>query len=172
MREPGAADVIVGSREAVGARRIDESFARHAIGRVFNRVVQLVAVPGVHDTQCGFKLFSGKAVAALFPHLTIKGFAFDVEILFLARHAGFVMHEVGVVWVCRRDSRVGLDRGAAAFADVVRIRWRHVRGRYKAAMPRPRASTTGGRPSKTWPNVLIDNEIQTSVNRGECSYRA
>ena len=135
LREPGAADLIMGSREAAGACRIGEPFARRVIGRVFNRVVQLVAVPGILDTQCGFKLFSAAAVVGLFPHLTIKGFAFDVEILFLARHGGFVIHEVGVVWVCRRDSRVSLGRGAAAFADVVRIRWRYMRGRYRAAMP-------------------------------------
>ena len=75
--------------------RIGEPFARRVIGRVFNRVVQLVAVPGVHDTQCGFKLFSAAAVVGLFPYLTIKGFAFDVEILFLARHGGFVIQKSG-----------------------------------------------------------------------------
>lgn len=129
-REPGAADVVVGSREAEGARRIGEPFARHVIGRVFNLLVQVCAVSSVNDTQCGFKLFRSDAAVTLFPHLTVEGFAFDVELLFLARRCGFTIREVGVVWICRTDSRVRVGRGAAAFVDVVRIRWRGVRGRY------------------------------------------
>jgi dolichyl-phosphate beta-glucosyltransferase len=129
---PNPPDVIIGSREAPGSRRIGESLARHLIGRVFNAVVQLLALPGVNDTQCGFKMFRGNAAAALMPHLTIDGFAFDVELLFLARLAGFTVREVGVVWVCRRDSRVRWTRGAAAFADIARIRLRKLGGRYRA----------------------------------------
>jgi glycosyltransferase involved in cell wall biosynthesis len=128
--EPYAPDIIVGSREAAGAQRIDEPQARHVIGRAFNRIVQLLAVPGINDTQCGFKLLSKEAATALFPHLTVEGFAFDVELLFLARRSGFTIREVGVVWTCRPRSRVRFGRGAAAFGDIVRIRWRQYRGRY------------------------------------------
>jgi glycosyltransferase involved in cell wall biosynthesis len=128
--EPTSADLIVGSREAIGARRIGEPVARHIIGRAFNWTVQLLAVPGINDTQCGFKLLRGEAAQALVPHLTLNGFAFDVELLFLAQRAGFTIREVGVVWICRPDSRVRLASGAAAFADVVRIRLRHLGGRY------------------------------------------
>lgn len=125
--------VIVGSREAPGARRIGEPFTRHVIGRVFNGLVRLLAVPGIDDTQCGFKLLSADAAEAVIPHLTIGGFAFDVELLFLARRAGFTIREVGVVWVCRADSRVRLSRGAAAFLDIARIRLRALRGKYDRA---------------------------------------
>jgi dolichyl-phosphate beta-glucosyltransferase len=128
---PSPADVIVGSREAPGAQRIDEPLLRHIVGRVFNRMVQLVAVPGVDDTQCGFKLIKAEAARALFPLLTLDGFAFDVELLFLARQAGFRIREVGVIWVCRRDSRVRVGRGAAAFADIVRIRLKYLAGHYR-----------------------------------------
>jgi len=128
-RSPAA--VIAGSREAPGARRIGEPLTRHLIGRVFNSIVQLLVLPGIQDTQCGFKLLSAEAARTLFPHLTIEGFAFDVELLFLARRAGFRIREVGVVWVCRIDSRVRLGRGAVAFADVARIRLRHIGGRYR-----------------------------------------
>jgi hypothetical protein len=124
------ADVIVASREAGGAERIGEPATRHVIGRIFNWIVQLVTLRGINDTQCGFKLFSAAAATAVLPRLTIEGFAFDVEALFLARRAGFRIREVGVVWTCRADSRVRFGRGAAAFADVVRIRWRQLRGRY------------------------------------------
>ena len=129
--EDGSApDVIVASREAAGARRIGEPLARHVIGRAFNWLVQIAAVRGISDTQCGFKLFSDRAVTTVFPHLTIEGFAFDVEALFLARRAGFRICEAGVVWTCRTDSRVRFGRGAAAFADILWIRWRQLRGRY------------------------------------------
>jgi glycosyltransferase involved in cell wall biosynthesis len=123
--ERAAADIVIGSREATGAQRIGEPAWRHVIGRAFNMVVQLVAVPGINDTQCGFKLIRAEAARALFPLITIDGFAFDVELLFLARRAGFVIREVGVIWICRRDSRVRMSRGAAAFLDVLRIRLRH-----------------------------------------------
>lgn len=128
-RDP--ADVIVGSREAPGARRIGEPVSRHIIGRAFNWIVQLLLMPGINDTQCGFKLLAANAARALFPHVTIEGFAFDAELLFLARLAGFNIREVGVVWVCRTDSRVRFGRGAAAFADIVRIRLRQLGGRYR-----------------------------------------
>jgi dolichyl-phosphate beta-glucosyltransferase len=134
-KQPGAADLIVGSREAEGAQRIGEPLRRHLIGRMFNWLVRLLAVPGINDTQCGFKLLSAEAATRLLPHLTIEGFAFDVELLFLARRCGFRIQEVGVVWTCRTDSRVRLSRGAAAFVDIVRIRWRANRGRYNRLSP-------------------------------------
>lgn len=130
-RQPNAPDIIIGSREAPGSRRIGEPIARHLIGRVFNAIVQVLTVARVNDTQCGFKMFRADAVRTLMPHLSIEGFAFDVELLFLARLAGFSMREVGVVWVCRRDSRVRLMRGAAAFVDIARIRLRKIAGRYR-----------------------------------------
>jgi len=128
---PDAPAVIVASREAPGSKRVGETAVRHSIGRVFNMLVQAVAVPGINDTQCGFKLFRADAVEALFPNLTVDGFAFDVELLFLARCAGFSIHEVGVVWVCRRDSRVRMARGASAFVDVIKIRLRDLAGGYR-----------------------------------------
>ena len=129
------ADIVIGSREAPGAERVGEPWTRHVIGRVFNWIVRLFAVPEIQDTQCGYKMFSAKAAAAIVPHLTIDGFAFDVEALFLARRAGLVVREVGITWNCRTDSRVAVGRGAAAFADILRIRWRGARGAY-AAVPR------------------------------------
>ena len=126
----GDAQVIVGSREAAGARRIGEPLVRHLIGRVFNWVVQAAAVPGVNDTQCGFKLIRGDAAETVFPHMTTDGFAFDVELLFLARRAGYRIREVGVIWICRRDSRVRISRGAAAFVHVLNIPLKAWRGRY------------------------------------------
>lgn len=128
-REP-VPHIVIGSREAPGAQRIGEPWQRHAIGRVFNWIAQAMAVPGIEDTQCGYKLLSAGAAATLAPHMTLDGFAFDVEMLYLARRAGFDVREVGITWHCRTDSRVRFGRGAAAFADLVRVQVNALRGRY------------------------------------------
>jgi dolichyl-phosphate beta-glucosyltransferase len=123
-------DLVIGSREAPGARRQGEHWLRHLIGRVFNAYVRVLVLPGIADTQCGFKLVSAAVADDLFQRLTVGGFAFDVELLVLARRAGYEMQEVGVEWHGRTDSRVAVSRGAAAFVDVLRIRWNVWTGRY------------------------------------------
>lgn len=124
------ADVLVGSREAAGSRRIGEPLSRHLIGRTFNALVRVLAVPGIHDTQCGYKLFSRDAATALFPRVTLDGFAFDVELLFLARRAGYVIREVPITWTYRPGSRLRFTTGLTAFLDIVRIRLNSLLGRY------------------------------------------
>jgi len=130
LREGGTHALLIGSREAPGSRRIGEPWIRHAIGRVFNLFAQALVTRGISDTQCGFKLLSAAAVDAICPHLTINGFAFDVEMLALARRAGLPIREVGITWNGNQDSRVAIARGASAFVDVVRIWWRLRRGVY------------------------------------------
>ena len=117
-------DIVIGSREAPGSQRLDEPWVRHWAGRLFNLFVRTVAVPGVRDTQCGFKLFRAQAAELLFSRSATQGFAFDVEMLLLAKRAGLDVREVGVVWRGSHDSRVAIARGATAFIDVIRIRWR------------------------------------------------
>lgn len=124
------ADVAIASREAPGAQRLDEPFARHLIGRIFNYCVRLLVVPGVQDTQCGFKVFSAAAADALFPATRIDGFAFDVELLFLARRSGLRIREVPIVFRHVRGSRVQLQSGLAAFRQLLAIRWNALLGRY------------------------------------------
>ncbi|MBI2185752.1 MAG: glycosyltransferase family 2 protein [Acidobacteria bacterium] len=126
-------DVIIASREAPGARRVGEPWSRHVIGRAFNLIVRLVAVPGVHDTQCGYKMFSAEVVRQLFPVARQNGFAFDVELLFLARRAGLRIREVPITWLYRPGSRVRLRTGLTAFAQILAIRWNGLLGRYDAA---------------------------------------
>ena len=84
-----ATPVVIGSREGTDARRIDEPWYRHLMGRAFNRVVQALAVPGIEDSQCGFKAFRADAARAIFTRQRIDGFGFDVEVLYLARRLGF-----------------------------------------------------------------------------------
>lgn len=123
-------DIVVGSREAAGATRIDEPWRRHAIGRIFNWAVKLIVLRGVNDTQCGFKLFSARAAETLFPLQRLDGFGFDVEILFLAKRAGFAVREIPVTWKYGRQSKVNLLSGAHGFFDLIMIRWNQVRGVY------------------------------------------
>ncbi|MCH8800529.1 MAG: glycosyltransferase family 2 protein [Chloroflexi bacterium] len=122
---PGS-DIVLGSREAPGAVRIGEPARRHFMGRVFNRLVSRLAVPGLADTQCGFKCFRREAAQDLFPRLTLDGFAFDVELLHLAGKRGLTFSEVGVDWYYRSQSKVRPFRDSLAMTlDLIKIRWRH-----------------------------------------------
>ena len=124
------ADVAIASREITGARRIGEPLSRHLIGRVFNLIVRLVVVSGIGDTQCGYKMFSDRAAQRLFPMARLDGFAFDVELLYLARRAGFSIREVPITWHHRPGSRVRFRTGLAAFLQVLQIRLNDLLGRY------------------------------------------
>lgn len=120
------ADVAVGSREAQGAVRVGEPGRRHLMGRIYNELVRRLAVPGLADTQCGFKCFTSSAAQQLFPSQTMNGFAFDVELLFLARKRGLSVKEVGVDWYYREQSKVRPVRDSLAMTvDLLRIRWHH-----------------------------------------------
>ena len=148
--------LVIGSREAPGSGRLDEPWIRHWIGRFFNWFVRLLVVPGISDTQCGFKLFTARAVELICPYLTVQGFAFDVEMLALARRAGLSIREVGVTWDGNQESRVAFGGGAAAFLDVLRIRWRLWRGAY-SAQPHPdtdKADRIGPFTARTWAYLL------------------
>jgi glycosyltransferase involved in cell wall biosynthesis len=101
------ADIAIGSRYAEGAHTdVKQPWYRVAWSRLANRVIQRSLVPGVRDTQCGFKAFTAEAARALFGVGRIDGWAFDLEILALARRTGFSIAEVGVEWTDDRRSRV------------------------------------------------------------------
>ena len=101
------ADIAIGSRYADGAHAaVKQPWWRVAWSRLANRVIQRSLVPGVRDTQCGFKAFTAEAARALFGVGRIDGWAFDLEILALARRTGFAIAEVGVEWTDDRRSRV------------------------------------------------------------------
>jgi len=124
-------DIAIASREAPGAQRIGEPAYRHFIGRVFNGFVKLMALPGLQDTQCGFKCFSAKAAEKLFPLQTIHGWTFDVEVLFLARKFGYAIHEVPIHWYFDPHSKVKFLRDSLHMAgDLIRIRWKAIRKEY------------------------------------------
>jgi dolichyl-phosphate beta-glucosyltransferase len=125
-------DVAIGSREGLLARRVGEPTHRHLTGRMFNLVVQRLALPGIEDSQCGFKMFTAGAVQRIFPRVTVDGWAFDVEVLTIARASGLRIVEVPIEWHYRRESQVTLVRdGIAMMRELLRIRARAARGLYR-----------------------------------------
>jgi dolichyl-phosphate beta-glucosyltransferase len=139
------ADVAIGSRAVEGARiEIHQPAYREAMGRVFNQLVQILLLPGLKDTQCGFKLFTARAARQCFGACRLDGFSFDVEALYVARRLGLRVAEVPVVWRNDEASRVSLGGGGAAFADLIRIRLLAGRGVYGSATLS--GDTDGGEP--------------------------
>jgi dolichyl-phosphate beta-glucosyltransferase len=124
-------DVAIASREVPGARRYGEPGYRHVMGRVFNLIVRLLTVPGIQDTQCGFKCFRHEVARTIFPYQTIDGWSFDVEILFIARKYGYKIVEVPINWYYRERSQVHPIRDTVGmFREVLRIRRNDWQGLY------------------------------------------
>jgi dolichyl-phosphate beta-glucosyltransferase len=118
-------DMVIGSRAAQGAEiRARQPFYREGAGKLFNLLVRLLVAPEFHDTQCGFKCYRREPMRAVIERLQIDGFAFDVEMIALARAAGLRIAEVPVIWVNSPTSKVGMAGGLAAFVDLVGIRRR------------------------------------------------
>jgi len=126
------ADVVIGSR-AVDRRFIEkhQSRLRELGGTSFNLLVRLFLGLNLHDTQCGFKLFDREKSKPIFEKLTIFGFGFDAELLFLAKQRGLVIRETPVRWSHAEGSKVRLLRdGFGMSVDLLRIRWNSIIGRY------------------------------------------
>jgi len=102
----GDYDIAIGSREAEGAKRHGEPFYRHLMGRVFNAIVRTLLLPGILDTQCGFKCFRRDIAHELFSMGRINGWSFDVEVLYIARLKGYRIAEVPVNWYYGEKSKV------------------------------------------------------------------
>lgn len=136
-------DAAIGSREGKDARRLGEPVYRHLMGRVFNGLVRLLLVPGVHDTQCGFKLFRAEVARDLLGRsrlyrdgtATITGprvTAFDVELLTIARRRGYRICPVPVVWSYGAGSKVRPARDTwNNLQDVLSVWWHAKRGGYR-----------------------------------------
>ncbi|MGI6740841.1 MAG: dolichyl-phosphate beta-glucosyltransferase [Brevefilum sp.] len=126
-------DVAIGSREAPGSRRLDEPAYRHWVGRIFNTMVRWLVLPGLQDTQCGFKCFRAEVAEIVFPLQTLDGMAFDAEVLFIARKKGFHVQEIPIDWYFDPDSRVRLVQDSLRMAlDLLTIRRNARRGVYDA----------------------------------------
>jgi dolichyl-phosphate beta-glucosyltransferase len=123
------ADVAVGSRalrDASVSRQV--RLHRQLSGEVFNFLVRRLGVPGIRDTQCGFKLFRGAVADTLFGELKTDGFGFDVELLLLARRRGYQVAEVAINWADQPGSKVGVWKdGPRMLAQILEARRRLAR---------------------------------------------
>jgi dolichyl-phosphate beta-glucosyltransferase len=140
----GGADVAFGSREGSGAHRYHEPWYRHLMGRVYNLLYRTTLLPGISDSQCGFKAFRTSAAHALFCRMRVYGAdaqpikggmvtGFDTELLFLARRYGYRLAEVGVDWYYGRASKVRpVQDTVRMIVDVFKIMLFARTGRYDA----------------------------------------
>lgn len=153
-------DIVIGSREGVGANRIKEPFYRHLMGRVFNFIVQLLTVRGIQDTQCGFKAFRDEVAQDVFSRMLLYGdnaqkvsggmvTAFDVEALFIGHKSGYRIKEVPVNWRYGTETKVNPLRDSYRnFRDVLLVRWNDMRGLYNHAPSRPTRDPSAPSPSR------------------------
>ena len=131
-------DVVIASRALPESNvEVRQPWYRENTGRLFNLCVRVVALPGLQDTQCGFKLFTAAAAEQAFAAARLDGFSFDVEALFVARRRGFRIAEVPVTWRNDEATRVDTFKGAVAFLDLARIRLNELRGAYDAPASGP-----------------------------------
>lgn len=124
-------DIVIASREVEGAVRYDEPHQRHLTGRVFNWFIRVLAIPGIHDTQCGFKGFRAEVAEDLFQYQSIDGWAFDVELLYIAKMRGYQIIELPIPWYYRQESKINVVRDSLnMFFDILKIRRNALQGKY------------------------------------------
>ena len=117
-------DIAIGSRSIKGAQiKVHQPFYREYMGKFFNRLVRIFAFKGIIDTQCGFKLFKGALARDIAAQMRVDGFAFDVEMLYLARRSGHRIEEVPIIWVNSPQSKVDpLRDSLKMLLDIISIR--------------------------------------------------
>lgn len=142
QKAKSGADVVIASREGEDAERIGEPHYRHFMGRVFNRAVQALLLPGIEDTQCGFKLFTSEAATEILDRTVLytdevqqvtgaRVTAFDVEILVIARRLGMRIDIVPVEWTYGSHSKVNpLTDTIMNARDIARVKLNDIRHRY------------------------------------------
>ena len=125
------ADIAIASREARGAVRYNEPAYRHLVGRIFNTMIRLLALPGLQDTQCGFKCFRAPVAEDVFKHQTLGGWSFDVEVLYIAQKHGYRIVELPIPWYYRANSKISVLHDSLRMAlDLLVIRRNGLRGVY------------------------------------------
>ena len=132
--EQGANVVICSrdSKDAEGARQaVPQPAFKRLLGNLGNLFIQLVAVPGIWDTQCGFKAFSATATQQIFPITLLDGWVFDIEALALARYFGYPVKVVAAHWVDNEDSHVSSSNYLTSIVETLKVRWNLMRGVYR-----------------------------------------
>ncbi len=125
-------DVVIGSRytnpELV---KVHQPLYRILLSRLSNMLIQFLAVPGIKDTQLGFKAFSNKAAKEIFPAVKIVRWGFDMEVLTIALARGYKIKEVGVSWTEHGGGHVPLKAYIESLIDLLKIKARSLSGVYK-----------------------------------------
>ncbi len=124
LERANGCQVIIGSRYTEeGKLAKPQPFYRVWGSRFLNKIIQVFAVPGIRDTQCGFKLFENKAAKEIFSHQTFDRWSFDIEILAIARHLGYKILEVGITWYDDPHSQVNpIKDGMRMVRDAWQVR--------------------------------------------------
>lgn len=127
------ADMVLGSRALAGSMvRKRQPLYREWMGKTFNFFVRMLAVRGIHDTQCGFKLMTRELGHRIFPLQRVPRFGFDVEMIFLARKFGYRLAEVPVAWENSPESTVNpISDASQMFFDLLQIRLNDWQGKYR-----------------------------------------
>ena len=136
------ADVAIASREGIDAVRVGEPWYRHVMGRAFNGLIQVLLLPGVNDTQCGFKFFSRDALATILPRCQLyrgaeviarpRVTAFDVELLYIARLQRLRVAVISITWTYGEHTKVNpITDTLQNLRDVLHVRWNGWRGKYE-----------------------------------------
>jgi glycosyltransferase involved in cell wall biosynthesis len=124
-------DISIASREAPGSIRYEEPSYRHFTGRAFNFFIRTLVLPGLQDTQCGFKCFRASVAKDIFRFQTLPGWSFDVELLVIARRRGYTITEIGIPWYYNPGSKVNILHDSwRMFFDLLAIRRNARRGVY------------------------------------------
>ena len=125
-------DVLIGNRQHASSRITRrQSPLREGMGKIFNRVLQTMALVDMRDTQCGFKAFRQAACREIFARQTLDGFAFDVEVLLLADRLGYTIEDLPVEWINSPESKVEILSDSL---KMLRDTWR-IRQRLRHALP-------------------------------------
>ena len=122
-----AYDIVIGSRSIDGADvQVHEPFYREILGKIFNKFVRALCVPGFVDTQCGAKMFRKDPAQTLFPLLQTSRFSFDVEVLYVALRLGYKIKEIPIRWAYSANTTVRtFSDGPRMLLDLFRIRRIH-----------------------------------------------
>lgn len=126
-------EVVIGSRyQDPSSVKIRQPFYKILLSRMSNILIQIVLIPHIKDTQCGFKAFKTTAAKDIFKNLTIFGWAFDMELLAIALKLSFRIKEVPVSWEEHGGSHVPLKAYIQSLIDLFRIKWKALTGQYSA----------------------------------------
>lgn len=125
-------DVVIGSRYTnPDLVKVHQPFYRILLSRLSNMLIQFLAVPGIKDTQLGFKAFTSTAAKEIFPLVTVLRWGFDMEVLTIALARGYKIKEVGVSWTEHGGGHVPLKAYLESLIDLFKIKFRSLSGKYK-----------------------------------------